>query len=289
MGLAAWSLLTMLACTDRGAKSVAPANASDATAASAPPILIDDAVSSKLLQPGSVWTSDFAWSGPQRVIRALVPLSHSYYQIDGKTQSGLAYDALSARSSQVRSPASRFGAVPEIVVIPTTRDRLLPALDEGRGDIVLAGLGITARRGQQAMLSRPTNTGSRDVVVTSRSAPPLTTVEDLSGQAVHVRHSSSEYEALTALNERLTAAGRAPVTIVDTDDLLEDEDLVQLADAGIIPITVVKDYVAMLVEPVLTPVRRIIPPMGGLDISFLIVIIAIQFVIRLAQSSACAY
>ena len=49
------------------------------------------------------------------------------------------------------------------------------------------------------------------------------------------------------------------------------------------------DYVAMLVEPVLTPVRRIIPPMGGLDISFLVVIIAIQFVIRLAQSSTCAY
>jgi YggT family protein len=49
------------------------------------------------------------------------------------------------------------------------------------------------------------------------------------------------------------------------------------------------DFVAMLVEPVLTPVRRIIPPMGGLDISFLVVIIAIQFVIRLAQSSTCAY
>ena len=32
------------------------------------------------------------------------------------------------------------------------------------------------------------------------------------------------------------------------------------------------DYVAMLVEPVLQPVRRIIPPIGGFDISFLIVI-----------------
>jgi len=46
------------------------------------------------------------------------------------------------------------------------------------------------------------------------------------------------------------------------------------------------DYVAMLVEPVLTPVRRIIPPIGGLDISFLVVIIALQFVVRLAQSNA---
>jgi YggT family protein len=32
-------------------------------------------------------------------------------------------------------------------------------------------------------------------------------------------------------------------------------------------------------EPVLRPVRRIIPPMGGLDISFLVVILLAQFVI----------
>jgi YggT family protein len=38
------------------------------------------------------------------------------------------------------------------------------------------------------------------------------------------------------------------------------------------------DYVAMLVEPVLVPVRRVIPPLGGLDLSFLVVIIVIQVV-----------
>jgi YggT family protein len=38
------------------------------------------------------------------------------------------------------------------------------------------------------------------------------------------------------------------------------------------------DYVAMLVEPVLVPVRRIIPPMGGLDLSFIVVIIVLQLV-----------
>jgi YggT family protein len=39
------------------------------------------------------------------------------------------------------------------------------------------------------------------------------------------------------------------------------------------------DYVAMLVEPVLTPVRRIIPPLGGLDLSFIVVIIVLQVVL----------
>lgn len=38
-------------------------------------------------------------------------------------------------------------------------------------------------------------------------------------------------------------------------------------------------YLAMLVEPVLAPVRRIIPPVGGLDLAFLAVLLALQFLI----------
>jgi YggT family protein len=49
------------------------------------------------------------------------------------------------------------------------------------------------------------------------------------------------------------------------------------------------EYVAMLVEPVLTPVRRIIPPMGGLDISFIVVLLVIQLVANqaLRQAAFC--
>jgi YggT family protein len=38
------------------------------------------------------------------------------------------------------------------------------------------------------------------------------------------------------------------------------------------------DFVPQLVEPVLQPVRRIIPPLGGFDLSFLIVIFVLQIV-----------
>ena len=38
------------------------------------------------------------------------------------------------------------------------------------------------------------------------------------------------------------------------------------------------DYLAMLVEPVLVPVRRIIPPAGGFDLAFLVVLLVIQVV-----------
>jgi YggT family protein len=49
------------------------------------------------------------------------------------------------------------------------------------------------------------------------------------------------------------------------------------------------DYLGMLVEPVLAPVRRIIPPIGGLDMSFLVLIIVVQVVIGLTRSVACTY
>ncbi len=38
-------------------------------------------------------------------------------------------------------------------------------------------------------------------------------------------------------------------------------------------------YIARIVEPVLLPVRRVIPPVGGLDLSFLVVIVVLGYVI----------
>lgn len=51
-------------------------------------------------------------------------------------------------------------------------------------------------------------------------------------------------------------------------------------------------FLATLVEPLLMPIRRVVPPIGGLDIAFLILILALQFLIRPLllnlTASACA-
>lgn len=44
------------------------------------------------------------------------------------------------------------------------------------------------------------------------------------------------------------------------------------------------DYLAMVVEPVIAPVRRLIPPAGGFDWSFLLVLLALQVIIRIINS-----
>ncbi len=39
-------------------------------------------------------------------------------------------------------------------------------------------------------------------------------------------------------------------------------------------------YLAAVVEPVLTPIRRVIPPIGGLDVAFLVLLLVLQLVLR---------
>jgi YggT family protein len=43
-------------------------------------------------------------------------------------------------------------------------------------------------------------------------------------------------------------------------------------------------YLASVIEPVLIPIRRIIPPIGGLDIAFLVLLLALQWGVQRAIS-----
>ena len=50
-------------------------------------------------------------------------------------------------------------------------------------------------------------------------------------------------------------------------------------------------YLAMLVEPLLNPIRRIVPPLGGLDLAFIVlfilVIYVVPWIIGMAISGVC--
>lgn len=45
------------------------------------------------------------------------------------------------------------------------------------------------------------------------------------------------------------------------------------------PVRPVVDLLHRVTEPVLAPIRRILPPLGGLDLSVLIVIVVIRFLL----------
>ncbi len=82
------------------------------------------------------------------------------------------------------------------------RDQLLPSLNAGKVDLVVAQLTVTPERQKLVDFSIPTRRNVDEVVVTGPGAPAVTTVDDLSGKQVFVRKTSSYYESLQALNVR---------------------------------------------------------------------------------------
>jgi hypothetical protein len=69
-------------------------------------------------------------------------------------------------------------------------------------------------------------------------------VDRRSERNVFVRESSSDHESLVALNARLTAAGKPPVKSTLAPEELEDGDLLEMANAGLVQTLVVDTSVA---------------------------------------------
>jgi membrane-bound lytic murein transglycosylase MltF len=130
------------------------------------------------------------------------------------------------------------------VFIPVARDELVRGLIEGRGDIAAAGLTITPDRDEVIDFTNPVSRELSEVLVTGPSAPAIESIEDLAGQEVYVRASSSYRSSLDALNRRLGELGKPQIVLRDVAESLEDEDLLDMVNAGLLPWAVVDDYKA---------------------------------------------
>jgi membrane-bound lytic murein transglycosylase MltF len=128
--------------------------------------------------------------------------------------------------------------------VPLSRSELIPALVEGKGDIIMADFTVTAERAAVVDFVEPWIAGVDEIVVASPNVPAITAVEDLSGQSVFVRQSSSYYQSLQDLNTRLASAGKPPVELTPAPEELEDEDLLEMVSAGLVDIVVVDNHKA---------------------------------------------
>src|SRR4030095_6383329 len=63
------------------------------------------------------------------------------------------------------------------------------------------------------------------------------------------------FESLTALNRTLVANRMKPVKIVTAPEALEDEDLLEIVNAGLIPATIADDYLAEFWSQVFDDIR----------------------------------
>ena len=78
--------------------------------------------------------------------------------------------------------------------------------------------------------------------MTGPQSPKLTSLNDLAGKDVFVRKSSSYWEHLEQLNARFKKEGKAAIVLRPAPEDLEDEDLLEMLNAGLFGIAVVDDY-----------------------------------------------
>ena len=214
--------------------------------------------SDEVLGLSEKWTGDLDGMIERGHIRALVPYNRTSYFIDGMKRSGITYEALNLFEQKFNERLGKKSGNPgyvQVIFIPITRDRILPSLQEGYGDIAAANIVITDKRKDLVDFSAPLLSGWNELVVSGPEVLPLSSLEDMLGDTVHVRRTSSYFEHLVMLNDSLRTAGKPIVHIEPVDEFLEDDDILEMVNAGLIPLTIANEFTVKLWEPVLENIR----------------------------------
>ncbi len=207
-------------------------------------------------QPGfKVWTGDLDGMKKRRLIRILVPYSKTIFFLDRGRQYGTAVELGHALGKWLNEGNKKETERIRIAFVVKPRDELLPALDQGLGDIVAANLTVTPERQGIVDFTLPLLIGVKEVLVTGPAAPAVKSMRDLVGQEIRVRTSSSYRENLQATNVALKAAGAGEIVIKPIDEHLEDEDLLEMVNAGLLPWCVVDNHKAEIWARVFPQIR----------------------------------
>jgi membrane-bound lytic murein transglycosylase MltF len=203
------------------------------------------------------WSGDFDGMLKRRFIRVLVASSKTEYYVVNGVQHGSSYEFLKAFEQWVnqkypqKDKSLRF----HVVFVPVSRDQIFPRLTAGRGDLAVGTLAVTPERSKIVDFSDPLVTGVKEIAVTGPNSPELHSLEDLSSQEVFVRKSSSHWEHLEALNQKFRSEGKAVVKLRAAPEDLEDEDLLEMLNAGLVPIVVTDAYLPRIWQQFYTSIK----------------------------------
>jgi membrane-bound lytic murein transglycosylase MltF len=187
---------------------------------------------------------DFDVLKKRRVIRVLVVYNKTNYFIDKGTPHGVTYEAFKLFEDDLNKKYKTGNLKIHVACFPVGRADLADALLSGRGDIAAANLTITPERQKIVDFSTPTISNVSEIVVSGPASEAITGADDLSGKEVFVREKSIYHESLQALNADLAKRGKPPVKFRFAPPELEDEDLLEMTNAGLVKYVVVDDFLA---------------------------------------------
>ncbi|MDR6679437.1 transglycosylase SLT domain-containing protein [Pseudomonas oryzihabitans] len=130
-----------------------------------------------------------------------------------------------------------------LVFVPKAKEDLLPALQRGEGDLVAPGETLLPPA-HSALIAAAVAAPANLVVVGGRGQRLPRHLEQLAGRRVVLPQGSAAGPALARLNAQLERRKLRPVQIEWADPTLAVEDVLELTQAGIYPLTVVESGLA---------------------------------------------
>jgi membrane-bound lytic murein transglycosylase MltF len=197
---------------------------------------------------------DFDAMLERRAIKFYLPYSRSLYFIDKGRERGISADVIREFERWVNKKyAKQLGKRPmTVLAVVATRDKLLADLLDGHADVAVGNIkAVDELLSQVDFVGLEQNITTTEVLVTGPSSPAIGSIDDLSGKTVHLREYSSQYLGLKALNERFKREGKPEAKAVFVPNALEDEDLLEMLNAGLVQAVITDDWRAKMWAQVL--------------------------------------
>ena len=186
---------------------------------------------------------DFDQMQERRLIRVLVNYSRTRFFHDHGRPRGFEYELLKAYEKELNKGVKHYKRV-KLIFVPVPFDQLFAALKAGKGDIAAAGLTVTTQREKLVAFTQPYIPNVNEVVVHHKAIKDLKEVADLSGRQVYIRKNSSYATHLKQMNGRFKEQKLNPIKIKQAQQYIVTEDILELVNSGVIPITVVDHHLA---------------------------------------------
>ena len=194
--------------------------------------------------PTAPWTGDFDGMRQRRLVRVLVVYNKTNFFIDKGTARGITAEAFRMWEDDINRKYKTGNLKVHVVPVPVRRDELAEYLLSGKGDIVAANITVTPERAEKVDFTNGGMKNISEIVVTGPASEPVSSKDDLSGKEFFVRKGSIFEETLEKLNAELKQGGKAPVGLRYAPDELEDEDLLEMLNAGLVKYVLVDNYLA---------------------------------------------
>jgi len=185
-------------------------------------------------------------------IRMAVPYDRSIY-VDARGQKLGASSEISKYFGNFLT--AKYKKKVQVTVVPTMPGTLLDAMDSGQADFAMGYVdGYVAKLDPARYLVYPHPRHENHVLVSGPGGREISRLEELSGETVCLGR-QTDTPIFNDLNGTLQKSGKKAIHVFKDRLVLDDEDLLQMLNDGLIPYVFVASWKARLWKPLLANIR----------------------------------